>query len=48
MKELMNEDLSVPFKTIKKGIITDICTLTDPAQIKQMVDQEFGTSLSSK
>ena len=47
MKELMNEDLSVPFKTIKKGIITDICTLTDPAQIKQMVDQEFGTSLSS-
>ncbi|MDU3304739.1 MAG: hypothetical protein E7F06_01490 [Lachnospiraceae bacterium] len=47
INELLENDLTVPFKTIKKGIIADIFSLNDVEHIKQTVDLEFGTDLSA-
>lgn len=46
INELIDDDITVSFKTIKKGIITDIFEIADPNCVKQRVDLEFGTDLS--
>ena len=42
--KLTDDDPNVPWKTVKKGIISDVFELTDPEERKDFVEREFGNN----